>query len=87
MLNEETLDDIDVLKEHDLAARINFCSWFLWSIHDGELHPQLMFFSDEAWFSLCGEVNSQNNSTDVQKIQDSFTNFLFMMKKLVFGVR
>jgi hypothetical protein len=49
------------LKEHDPVARINFCYWFLQSIHDGEVDPQLVFFSDETWFSLCGEVNSQNN--------------------------
>jgi hypothetical protein len=49
------------LKEHDLVARIIFCYWFLWSIHDGEVDPQLVFFSNDAWFSLCREVNSQNN--------------------------
>jgi hypothetical protein len=49
------------LKEHDLAARINFCDSFLRSVHDGEFDPQLVFFSEEAWFSLCRVVNSQNN--------------------------
>jgi hypothetical protein len=49
------------LKEHDPIARIHFCNWFLQSVHDGEVDAQLVFFSDEAWFSLCGEVNSQNN--------------------------
>jgi hypothetical protein len=52
---------VHALKEYDLVARINFCNWFLWSVHDGEFDPQLVFFSDEAWFSLCGGVNSQNN--------------------------
>jgi hypothetical protein len=49
------------LKEHNPVVRINFCNWFHRSVHDGEVDPQLVFFSDEAWFSLCGEVISQNN--------------------------
>jgi hypothetical protein len=49
------------LKEHDVVVRINFCDWFLRSVHDREVDPQLVFYSVEAWFSLCGEVNSQNN--------------------------
>jgi hypothetical protein len=49
------------LKEHDPVARIHFYNWFLQSVHDGEVDPQLVFFSDEAWFSLRGHVNSQNN--------------------------
>lgn len=35
---------VHVLKEHDLVARICFCSWILRSVHDGEVDPQLMFF-------------------------------------------
>jgi inhibitor of nuclear factor kappa-B kinase subunit alpha len=33
----------------------------LQSIHDGEIDPNLIFFSDEAWFYLNGEVNTQNS--------------------------
>jgi hypothetical protein len=51
----------DALKEHDLVARIHFCNWFLQSVYDGEVDPQFVFFSSEAWFSLHGEVNSQNS--------------------------
>jgi hypothetical protein len=40
---------------------LNFCNWFLWSVYDGEGDPQLLFFPDEAWFSLHGKLNSQNN--------------------------
>jgi hypothetical protein len=40
---------------------VYFCNWFLQSVHDGEVDPQLVFFSGEAWFSIHGEVNSQNN--------------------------
>lgn len=32
----------------------NFSDWFLWSV-------QLVLFTNEAWFSLCREMNSQNN--------------------------
>jgi hypothetical protein len=28
---------------------------------EGGVDTQLVLFSDEAWFSLCGEVNSQNS--------------------------
>jgi hypothetical protein len=31
------------LKKPNLVARINFCKWFLRSIHDGEADPQLVF--------------------------------------------
>jgi hypothetical protein len=45
---------IHAFKEHDPVARINFCNWFLQSVHDEEVDPQLVSFLDEAWFSLCG---------------------------------
>lgn len=48
---------VNVFKEHDTVARINFSNWFLLSVHDGEVDPQLLFFPVEAWFSFCGEVN------------------------------
>jgi hypothetical protein len=34
------------------ANRINFCNWFLQSVHDGEIDPHWTSFSDEAWFHL-----------------------------------
>jgi hypothetical protein len=52
---------VHALKEHDPVARINFCISFLRSIHDGKVDPQLVFFPNEAWFSLHEEVNAQNN--------------------------
>jgi hypothetical protein len=52
---------VHALKEHDPVRRIRFCDWFLQSVLDGEVDPQLVFFSDEAWFSLRGKMNSQNN--------------------------
>jgi hypothetical protein len=51
---------VHALKEHDLVVRINTCNWFLQSVHDGEINPQLVFISNEAWSSLHGELNSQN---------------------------
>jgi hypothetical protein len=46
-------------KEHEPIARIRFCNQIRESVHDAEVDPH--FFSDEACFSLPGEVNSQNN--------------------------
>jgi hypothetical protein len=33
----------------------------LQSVIEGEIDPQLTFFSDEAWFHLQGYINTQNN--------------------------
>jgi len=48
------------LKEHVLVARIHFCSELLQSVHD-EAEPDAEFFSYKVWFSLGGQVNSQNS--------------------------
>jgi hypothetical protein len=41
---------------------MHLCNWFFQSVKDGKFDPQLVFlFSDDAWFSTPGEVNSQNN--------------------------
>jgi hypothetical protein len=52
---------VHALKEHDPVSRIHFCNWFLQSVHDGEVDPQLVLVSDEARFYLRGKVNSQNS--------------------------
>jgi thioesterase domain-containing protein len=39
---------IHALQPRDPASRVHFCSWFLQSVVEGETHPQLAFFSDEA---------------------------------------
>jgi hypothetical protein len=44
------------------------------------------FLSDEAWFSFCGGVLT-TAGIGMKKIQDIFTNSLFITKILVFGVR
>jgi hypothetical protein len=35
------------LQPRDLASRVHFCSWFLQFVVEGEIDPQLIFFSDE----------------------------------------
>jgi hypothetical protein len=52
---------IHVLQPHDPASRVHFFSWFLQSVIEGEINPQLTFFSDEAWFHFQGYINTQNN--------------------------
>jgi hypothetical protein len=42
-------------------AGFNLYSWFLQSVFEGEIDPQLTFFSDEVWFHLHGYINTQNN--------------------------
>jgi hypothetical protein len=49
------------LQQRDRANRMNFCDWILRSVRDGETEPQLMFFTDEAWFRLHREVSSQKS--------------------------
>jgi hypothetical protein len=43
------------------ASRVHFCSWFLQSVVEGDIDPQLTFFSDEAWFHLQRYINMENN--------------------------
>jgi hypothetical protein len=52
---------IHALKPRDSASRTRFCSWFLQSVVEGEIDPQLTIFSDEARFHLQGYINTQNN--------------------------
>jgi len=75
------------LKEHDRTARIRFCNQIRKSVHDAKLDPHLVFYFDEACFSLPGKVNSQNNRYWIAENPGLFTNSPFLMKKLVFGVR
>ncbi|KAJ4433388.1 hypothetical protein ANN_15647 [Periplaneta americana] len=52
--------EVHSLEAGDLHRRINFCNWFLQSVNDGSLNPQLVMFSDEAWFHLHRQVITQN---------------------------
>jgi hypothetical protein len=45
---------IHALQPRDSASSVHFCSWFLQSFLEGEINPQLAFFSDEALFHLQG---------------------------------
>jgi hypothetical protein len=50
---------IHSLQPRDPANRVHFCSWFLQSVVEGEIDPQLIFFSDKVWFHLQGCINTQ----------------------------
>jgi hypothetical protein len=52
---------VHALQPRDPASRINFCNWFLQSVHDGDDDPHLTFSSDKAWFNLQGNILSENN--------------------------
>jgi hypothetical protein len=52
---------VQALQPRDSASRINFCNWFLQTVHEGEVDPHLTSFSEEAWFHFHGHVSSQNN--------------------------
>jgi hypothetical protein len=52
---------IYVLQPCNPDSRVHFCHSFLQSVVEGEIDPQLTFFSDEEWFHLQGYINRQNN--------------------------
>jgi hypothetical protein len=52
---------MQVLRPRDPPSRVYFCSWLLQSVFEGEIDPQLTFYSDEAWFHLQRYINTQNN--------------------------
>jgi hypothetical protein len=72
---------VDALKEHDPVARIHFCNWFLQSVYDGEVDPQLVFSLVRPGFPYVETWILRTAGTGVQKIQDLFTNSLFMTTK------
>jgi len=45
----------------DCEPRLNFVSWYLYGVHAEETNHTLILSSDEAWFHIRGNVNSQNN--------------------------
>jgi hypothetical protein len=54
---------VHLLQPCDAVAILNFRNWYHRSVSDGELDPELTYFSDEGWFCLYGHVNTQNNSS------------------------
>jgi hypothetical protein len=52
---------IKALQPRGPANWVHFCSWSLPSAVEGEIDPQLTFFSREACFHLQGYINTQNN--------------------------
>jgi hypothetical protein len=51
---------IHALQPCNPARRVHFCSWFLQSVVEGEISPQLTSISDEAWFHMQGYINMLN---------------------------
>jgi hypothetical protein len=49
------------LKEHNPFARISFYNWFVQSVGDGEVDPQLVLFFHWGLVFLHGAVSSQDN--------------------------
>ena len=58
---------------------MHYCEWFHSSVNGGLIDPQLLFFSDEAWFHLSGTVG-----TGPLKIYIAFEKSLIMIGKFVF---
>jgi hypothetical protein len=52
---------IHALQPRDSTSSAHFFSWFLQSVVEGEIDPQLALLSAEAWFHLQGYINTQNN--------------------------
>ncbi len=48
------------LKPNNPAKRLAFCAWFKRFIHNHRNVLYTIFFTDEAWFILTGNVNAQN---------------------------
>jgi hypothetical protein len=46
---------VHALQPCDPACRINFCIWFLQSVHDGEVDPYLTFFQMKCGF-ICTDL-------------------------------
>lgn len=46
----------------DCEAWIRYRRWFQESVFNVFIDPELMLYSEEAWFNLSSHVNSQNNS-------------------------
>ncbi|KAJ4444607.1 hypothetical protein ANN_06403 [Periplaneta americana] len=44
-----------------ILLQVNYCNWFVQSVHNGDVEPLLTFFTDEAWFHLYGHISTQNN--------------------------
>jgi hypothetical protein len=51
----------NALQPRDPVSMVQFCSWFVQSVVEGEIDPQLTFFSDEALFHLQGYISTQSS--------------------------
>jgi hypothetical protein len=77
---------IHALQPSDLARGVHFCSWFLQSVGEGEIDPQLILYSDEAWFNLQGYINTQTKSIGFYRIHNEPTKACCIQWKLVSDV-
>ena len=50
---------VHALHQPDPNKRLRFCDWVLETVNFGELDAKEIFFSDEAWFYLHGQVCSK----------------------------
>jgi hypothetical protein len=55
------IPQVHALQLRDSATRIHFCNWFIQSVNEGTLDPQLLFFTNEIWFHLNGRMNMHDN--------------------------
>ena len=51
---------VHTLHQPDPNKRLRFCNWMLEKVNSEELDAKEIFFNDEAWFYLHGQVCSQN---------------------------
>ena len=69
------------LNENHEERRLQFAITMLEKIHAGEIDPNKIWFTDEAWFTLDGYVNKQNMRHWDKQRSLSFDNWF------LFGVR
>lgn len=54
--------------EEDHEERMKFVNWYCQRVCAGEIHHQLIVFSDEAWFHLSAQLNAQIQGTGLQEV-------------------
>ncbi|KAJ4430323.1 hypothetical protein ANN_22536 [Periplaneta americana] len=77
---------VHALQPEDPVSRVNYCNWFVQSVHNGDVDPLLTFFTDEAWFHLQVTFQLRTIGTGLPKIPILFMKFLTTQQRLGFGV-
>jgi hypothetical protein len=75
------------LKEYDLAARIHFYSWFLQSVHDGEVEPHFVLLVWVLVFVTWKGESSEQPALECRIFRTHSRTPTSCRKKIVFGVR